>query len=104
MKKFLKAQIKHEILGQAILDLITQKIPISEKALLTQLKSALEITLSHERKEGLLELIYELSIRAKSKSTSSGSLVERAMSRNDEQEHSDAEFIILTQDNKHKLH
>lgn len=100
MKKFLKTQLKHELIGQAILELITQKRPITEQTLLAQLRSTKQNTTCQERSVVLQELITELLARAKKRAPS----IRSDVTSKDEQERSDRELIALAQANKHKLH
>lgn len=104
MKTFLKTQLQHELIGQAILELIIQKLPITEDTLLKQLRNAKANTASQEHLVILQELITEFSSRAKKRSPAKRSTVEYAVTTKGNQERSNAELLILTQDNKHKLH
>lgn len=100
MKNFLKTQLQHELIGQAILELITQKLPITEQTLLTQLRHAKKNTTAQDRLVALQELITEFSNRAKKRSSGTRSTV----TVKDGKEYGDAERLVLTQDAKNKLH
>lgn len=104
MKTFLKTQLQHELIGQAILELIIQKLPITEDTLLKQLRNAKANTTSQEHLVILQELITEFSSRAKKRSPAARSTMEYSVTAKGDQERSNAELLILTQDNKHKLH
>ncbi|HDG1701731.1 hypothetical protein [Kluyvera ascorbata] len=61
----MKTQLRNELIGQAILELLVQKSPISERTLLKQLRNIQTLAPDPVRQEALLELIAELSIRVK---------------------------------------
>lgn len=65
MKTLMKTQLRNELIGQAILELLVQKSPISERTLLKQLRNIQTLAPDPVRQEALLELIAELSIRVK---------------------------------------
>lgn len=63
MKRFLNAKLRNEFVGQAILDIIFQKLPITERNLVKQLRiKQLSIEGAVQRKV-LAELIAEMSAR-----------------------------------------
>ena len=61
----MKTQLRNELIGQAILELLVLKSPISERTLLKQLRNIQTLAPDPVRQEALLELIAELSIRVK---------------------------------------
>lgn len=65
MKTLMKTQLRNELIGQAILELLVQKSPISERTLLKQLRNIQTLAPDPVRQEALLELIAELSVRVK---------------------------------------
>ncbi|WP_333496416.1 hypothetical protein [Kluyvera sp. CHPC 1.251] len=65
MKTLIKTQIRNELIGQGILALLGQKSPISEFALLMQLRKIQNMETDPARHEVLQELIAELSISVK---------------------------------------
>ncbi|ROU17194.1 hypothetical protein EB837_04585 [Kluyvera ascorbata] len=65
MKTLMKTQLRNELIGQAILTLLVQKSPISERTLLKQLRNIQTLAPDPVRQEALQELIAELSARVK---------------------------------------
>ncbi len=65
MKTLMKTQLRNELIGQAILELLVQKSPISERTLLKQLRNIQTLAPDPVRQEALQELIAELSVRVK---------------------------------------
>lgn len=65
MKTLMKTQLRNELIGQAILTLLVQKSPISERTLLKQLRNIQTLAPDPVRQEALQELIAELSVRVK---------------------------------------
>lgn len=65
MKTLMKTQLRNELIGQAILALLIQKSPISERTLLKQLRNIQTLAPDPVRQEALQELIAELSVRVK---------------------------------------
>ena len=61
----MKTQLRNELIGQAILTLLVQKSPISERTLLKQLRNIQTLAPDPVRQEALQELIAELSVRVK---------------------------------------
>ena len=61
----MKTQLRNELIGQAILELLVQKSPISERTLLKQLRNIQTLAPDPVRQEALQELIAELSVRVK---------------------------------------
>ncbi|WP_123650488.1 hypothetical protein [Kluyvera ascorbata] len=61
----MKTQLRNELIGQAILTLLVQKSPISERTLLKQLRNIQTLAPDPVRQEALQELIAELSARVK---------------------------------------
>lgn len=76
MKTLIKTQIRNELIGQGILALLSQKSPISEYALLMQLRKIQKVETDPARHEALQELIAELSISVK-KFTSDTGMIRR---------------------------
>lgn len=76
MKTLIKTQIRNELIGQGILALLSQKSPISEYALLMQLRKIQKMETDPARHEVLQELIAELSISVK-KFTSDAGMIRR---------------------------
>lgn len=104
MKTFLKTQLQHELIGQAILELITDKLPISEQMLLKQLRKARESTTNQERRAVLQELIVEFSNRAKIIPSDAMFTVSSTSVRNENKEADDAELLTHTPDPHNKFH
>lgn len=65
MKTLIKTQMRNELIGQAILALLIQKSPISERTLLMQLRNIQMMAPDTVRQEALQELIAELSMKVK---------------------------------------
>lgn len=76
MKTQIKMQVRNELIGQGILALLSQKSPISEYALLMQLRKIQKMETDPIRHEALQELIAELSISVK-KFTSDTGMIRR---------------------------
>lgn len=72
MKTLIKTQIRNELIGQGILALLSQKSPISEYALLMQLRKIQKVETDPARHEALQELIAELSISVKKFTSDTG--------------------------------
>ena len=104
MKTLMKTQLRNELIGQAILALLVQKSPISERTLLKQLRNIQTLAPDPVRQEALQELIAELSVRVKKvtsdavKVTRENDSVVRKSQPGDEKRRAD----ILH--NTHKLH
>lgn len=72
MKTLIKTQIRNELIGQGVLALLSQKSPISEYALLIQLRKIQKMETDPARHEALQELIAELSISVKKLTSDAG--------------------------------
>ncbi|KAF1366700.1 hypothetical protein [Yokenella regensburgei] len=104
MKTFIKIQLRNEILGQAILEIIFQKGRISETALLKQLRMMHKSVTDPTRQEVLHHLIKEFTDRKKK--IASGTLFSNVDSgKQSEGEESDDELIqTIVSRHLNKLH
>ena len=104
MKTLIKTQMRNELIGQAILALLSQKSPISERTLLMQLRNIQTLAPDPVRQEALQELIAELSMRLKKVTSDAVKATRENDSEVRKSEPGDEKRRADISHNTHKLH